>query len=164
MDDGSTFHPTAPGAGKCGRSPLMAARQFSLPGRVETTRSNLRIRSSSIMRKSEYRPRFGGFLWAAGKSSRCSISRAQKPGPIRALSAGGIFFLTQPDDSVFEGRTLSSILFFDFKTRTSTKIAEVRGDILISTPGLAISPDGRFLLYPQIDESAGDLILLNNFK
>jgi len=81
-----------------------------------------------------------------------------------ALSAAGIFFLTQPDDSVFEGRTLSSILFFDFKTRTSTKIAEVRGDILISTPGLAISPDGRFLLYPQIDESAGDLILLNNFK
>jgi hypothetical protein len=81
-----------------------------------------------------------------------------------ALGAAGIFFLTQLDDSVFEGRTLSSIMFFDFKTRTSTKIAEVRGDILISTPGLAISPDDRFILYPQIDESAGDLILLNNFK
>jgi len=76
----------------------------------------------------------------------------------------GIFFLTQPDDSVFEGGTLSTIHFFDFQTRHSTKIADLRTNILISTPGLAVSPDGRFLLYPQIDETSGDLILLDNFK
>ena len=82
-----------------------------------------------------------------------------------ALSPAGIFFLTQPDDSVFEGCHVEVIHFFDFRTRkTATKLPSSRTDILISTPGLAVSPDGRFLLYPQIDESAGDIILLDNFK
>jgi Tol biopolymer transport system component len=81
-----------------------------------------------------------------------------------ALRPDGIFFLTQPDDSVFEGAMPTVIHFFDFQTRKTAQIAELRTDILISTPGLAVSPDGRFLLYPQIDESSGDIILLDNFK
>ena len=74
-----------------------------------------------------------------------------------ALSPTGIFFLTQPDDSVFEGPTPTAIQFFGFRSRETTLIANIRSDILISTPGLAVSPDGRYLLYPQIDGSSGDL-------
>jgi WD40 repeat protein len=81
-----------------------------------------------------------------------------------ALSSAGLFFLTQPDDSVFEGSTTTTVQFFDFETRKTTQVAALDGDIQISTPGLAVSPDGRFLLYPQIDESKGDLVLLENLK
>lgn len=81
-----------------------------------------------------------------------------------ALSPSGIFFLTQPDDSVFEGGKLSEIHFFDFQSRKTTRITELRGEMLISSPGLAVSPDGRYLLYPQVDEAAGDLILLEGFR
>jgi Tol biopolymer transport system component/DNA-binding winged helix-turn-helix (wHTH) protein len=81
-----------------------------------------------------------------------------------ALSPEGIFFLTQPDDSVFEGATPTAIHFFEFRSRKTAHIADLRTNILISSPGLAVSPDGRYLLYPQIDESSGDIILLDNFK
>jgi len=81
-----------------------------------------------------------------------------------ALSLSGIFFLTQPDESVFEGATSTAIQFFDFQTRQTAGIADLKTDILISSPGLAVSPDGRFILYPQIDESHGDIILLDNLK
>jgi len=81
-----------------------------------------------------------------------------------ALGPGGIYFLTQPDDSVFEGQSHSIMNFFNFQTRSSKQIAELHSPLLISTPGLAVSTDGRYLLYPQIDEESGDLILLENFQ
>ena len=55
-----------------------------------------------------------------------------------ALSPRGIFFLTQADDSVFEGGTASTILFFDFQSRVTRKVADIGGNVLISTPGLAL--------------------------
>ena len=52
----------------------------------------------------------------------------------------------------------------EFATRRTTRVA-----LLARTPGsyiraLALSPDERALLYVQIDGSASDLMLLENFR
>jgi Tol biopolymer transport system component/DNA-binding winged helix-turn-helix (wHTH) protein len=62
----------------------------------------------------------------------------------------------------FETRKLSSAQarYFDFGSRRITRIASYRG----GCPGLAVSPDERWLLVAPIDLVAGDLMLVENFR
>jgi len=54
-----------------------------------------------------------------------------------------------------------SLWFLNFETGKSVKIVEKSGK---GGYGLALSPDGRFLLYGQIDHSGQDLMLVENFR
>ena len=53
--------------------------------------------------------------------------------------------------------------FFDFGTRQTRVIAELPGIPIIGAPP-AVSPDGRTLLYTQIDVNDADLMLVENFR
>jgi hypothetical protein len=54
----------------------------------------------------------------------------------------------------------ASINFLNFATGTTTDIARVGKPLDL---GLTVSPDGRTLLYAQIDSSGRDLLLVENF-
>jgi Tol biopolymer transport system component len=54
-----------------------------------------------------------------------------------------------------------SICFFDFATRKTREIFKADKDL---AEGMSISPDGRYTLYSQIDESNADIMLVNNFR
>jgi Tol biopolymer transport system component/DNA-binding winged helix-turn-helix (wHTH) protein len=81
-------------------------------------------------------------------------------GPIRAAPAGawvpdlrGIYFM-EP------GR----IAYHQFATGGTTPIVTLPKDAVVPAPGLALSPDGRWLLYGQRDRSGSDIMLLENFR
>ena len=68
----------------------------------------------------------------------------------------GLYFFTPPDE-----RSQSEIHYYDFATGKVKKILTVAAAIFY---GLALSPDGRTLLYSQIDDAGSDLMLVENFR
>jgi len=74
-----------------------------------------------------------------------------------AVVDSGTYFIPTPP----AGATSSSIQFFSFATR---KIRSVAATAKPALYGLTISPDGRWILYTQIDQSATELMLVENFQ
>jgi len=68
------------------------------------------------------------------------------------LVRDGIYFA--PQDSP------RSICFFDFATRHTREIFKADKDL---SDGMSVSPDGRYLLYSQIDESNANIMIANHF-
>jgi Tol biopolymer transport system component/DNA-binding winged helix-turn-helix (wHTH) protein len=73
-----------------------------------------------------------------------------------AMVREGIYFIPRADP---EGRY--ALHFLDFKTAKTWPIVTLSG---VATPGLSVSPDGRSVLYSQIDERRSDLMLVENFR
>jgi hypothetical protein len=70
-----------------------------------------------------------------------------------ALVSNGIYF--SPQDIP------RSICFYDFATRQTREIFRVEKDLV---EGMSISPDGRYMLFSQVDESNADIMLVSNFR
>ncbi len=73
-----------------------------------------------------------------------------------AVSTDGIYFVARSDTD-----PRHTIQFFDFKTRSIKPVLVPASRLDV---WLAVSPDGRSLLYTQIDESGSDLMLVENFR
>jgi len=56
-----------------------------------------------------------------------------------------------------------TIEFFNYATKRSTKVATVEKDLQLVYPSLAVSPDGRSLLYVQTDSLESDIMVVENF-
>jgi serine/threonine protein kinase/tricorn protease-like protein len=74
-----------------------------------------------------------------------------------ALVKEGIYFFTKKPDA----RGRYSIQFLNFATKKIRSICVIEGPIDFS---LSVSPDGRWILYPQVDQSGSDLMLVENFR
>ena len=57
----------------------------------------------------------------------------------------------------------STIEFFDFATGEVKRIWQPEAPIH-RVYGVAISPDGRWILYTQVDQSGSDIMLVENFR
>src|SRR5262245_43155571 len=75
-----------------------------------------------------------------------------------AVSDKGIYFATANVASQ------PIIEFYNFKTRRVTPVATLNKPLSRSDPGLTISPDGRSLLFSQLDQSGSDIMLVENFR
>ena len=69
------------------------------------------------------------------------------------LSREGIYFV--PADAP------RSLRYFDFATRQIRPIFEVDKDF---SSGLSVSPDGRWILYSQVGDESGDIMLVDHFR
>jgi Tol biopolymer transport system component len=67
----------------------------------------------------------------------------------------GIYFIPAPG-----GGGRPSIQFLSFATAKVKTVAPISGS---PTEGLSVSPDGRFLLFSQVDAEGSDLMLVENF-
>jgi Tol biopolymer transport system component len=56
-----------------------------------------------------------------------------------------------------------SIRYFDLSTRQVRHITDVDRDFNSTNGGLSVSPDGRWLLYSQVDQKNSDILFVNNF-
>ena len=81
-----------------------------------------------------------------------------------ALTGQGICFMVAPPDS---SSANPAIKFYAFDNRRVTTLREFSKDVTlmysINNP-LSISPDGRWVLYTQIDQYSSDLTLVENFR
>jgi Tol biopolymer transport system component/DNA-binding winged helix-turn-helix (wHTH) protein len=87
---------------------------------------------------------------AASKVDEMPLVRAAE---LWTLSRAGIYFV--PDDAS------RSLRYFDFSTRQVRPIFELDKDF---GSGLSISPDGRWVLYSQINDVNGDIMLVDHFQ
>ena len=75
-----------------------------------------------------------------------------------ALLKEGIYFINP------EASPRPAIEFFNFATRQVKRVAEIEKEVQMWSQGFAASPDGRWILYRQIDEREGDIMLVENFR
>jgi Tol biopolymer transport system component len=75
----------------------------------------------------------------------------------------GYWGLTQDGIYYYNART-RAIEFFSFATRKVTKVATPEREPNLYNPGLSVSPDGRWILYTQIDTVSSDIMLVENFR
>lgn len=75
-----------------------------------------------------------------------------------AVTEKGIYFATAnaPSQPIIE--------FFNFANGKITHIATLDKPISRSDPGITISPDRRWLLFAQMDQSGSDIMLVDNFR
>jgi YD repeat-containing protein len=75
-----------------------------------------------------------------------------------AVTQKGIYFATanEPTRPVIE--------FFNFTTLKVTTIAALDRPLSPSEPGLTVAPNGRSILFAQMDQSGSDLMLVENFR
>jgi Tol biopolymer transport system component len=73
-----------------------------------------------------------------------------------ALVNDGIYFISMPE----AGRN-ASLQFLSFATHKVKAIATISKPL---TEGLAVSPDGRSILFSQADDAGSDLMLVENFR
>ena len=93
---------------------------------------------------------------AGGESTR--VLEAIAPGGKWTVGPDGIYFLTVPDQKGHAD--LSVYKFATGKTRKIIRFVERR----LGGGLLAVSPDGRTILYAQLDEAGSDLMLVENFR
>jgi Tol biopolymer transport system component/DNA-binding winged helix-turn-helix (wHTH) protein len=75
-----------------------------------------------------------------------------------ALLNTGIVFLRP------QTKSLPTLEFFNFATRQITRVATVEKEPDRATPSLAVSPDGRWILYAQVDQVDSDIVLVEDFR
>lgn len=73
-----------------------------------------------------------------------------------AIVNEGIYFIDAPDDEV-------TIKFFGFASEKISEIAKL-GKLHMGCPALAVSPNGRQILYSQVDNIGEDIMLVENFR
>jgi len=75
-----------------------------------------------------------------------------------AVVENGIYFVNT------ESTPRLSVQFLNFSTRTVVPVAMLDRRPVPYEPGIAVSPDGRWLLYTQEDERTSDIMLVENFR
>ncbi len=78
-----------------------------------------------------------------------------------AVGPDGLYFI---GDTGTAGRHKPGFKFYDYATRKITNICNMEKGPYEGAPGLSVSPDGRFILYVQLDEARNNLMLAENFK
>ena len=90
--------------------------------------------------------------------------------PVPELSEAGYWraWTMTSDGIYFVAHTGSApprpLKFFSFATRRTTQIGMVEKEPLRWVPGLAISPDRRWLLFAQIERNTSNIMLVENFR
>jgi hypothetical protein len=78
-----------------------------------------------------------------------------------AVVADGIYFI-EPGPPGYEGWIKgNSLKFFSFAKGTDEKVFDIK---YLPAVGLSLSPDGRYILFSQVDPFEVDLMLVENFR
>jgi len=53
---------------------------------------------------------------------------------------------------------------YNFATERVARIATMEKDVPSGISGLSVSPDGHWIIYPQIDQAESQIMLVENFR
>ena len=71
----------------------------------------------------------------------------------------GLYFMNQPDAGSPPG-----LYFYETDTRRRRQLRILDKPVAIADSGFALSPDGRYILYAQMDQKASDILIMKNYK
>ena len=83
-----------------------------------------------------------------------------------AVLSGGIYYIDQPSGGsgthyVDQPAGETRLRYFDFATRRVTTVAANLGSVDLP---ITVSPDGRTILFPRLDATTNDLMLVSGFR
>jgi dipeptidyl aminopeptidase/acylaminoacyl peptidase len=107
-------------------------------------------------------PEIGPGLWRvpAGGGDEVRLVESVRFG-YWTVARNGIYFI---DFEVPAGAP-RPVRFFNFESRQITEVGTLEKTVAWSnTPGFAVSPDGRSLLYTSLETTDADLMLVDNFR
>ena len=70
----------------------------------------------------------------------------------------GIYFVN------LDAKRNPTIKFFNIATGRVTQVAAPEKLPVLGMAGLAVSPNGRWILYSQVDQDISDIMLVENFR
>ncbi|PWU03939.1 MAG: hypothetical protein C5B51_17890 [Terriglobia bacterium] len=76
-----------------------------------------------------------------------------------ALAADGVYYVNPPD-----GGGPPLIFFCDFASMRSQRMAALEKPAVVGDSALAVSPDRRYLLYTQLDQSGSDILMIDHYR
>jgi Tol biopolymer transport system component len=103
---------------------------------------------------------FRGSIWrvsANGGAEEEVVESSHWDSAIQPVS-GGIYYMSR------ERRQRASIWFYDFATRKTSTVLDLNDEEVSRDASFDVSPDGRYLLYPKIDRTQTNLVLVENFR
>jgi Tol biopolymer transport system component/DNA-binding winged helix-turn-helix (wHTH) protein len=77
-----------------------------------------------------------------------------------AVGRDGLYFV---GDTGTSAKHRPGFKFFDFATRKITVMGDMEKDPYQAAPGLSVSPDGKYLLYVELDDARTSLMMAENF-
>jgi Tol biopolymer transport system component len=107
-------------------------------------------------------PETGPGLWSVSVSGGEEVRVVASPRfGYWAMSQAGIYFV----DFDVAGEAARPVKFFSFRSRQITQVGTVERTVSwTNTPGFAISPDTRWLLYTSLESTEADLMLVEHFR
>ena len=102
--------------------------------------------------ETEAKPRTG--CLGAGKGRENTLEHFRcKTG---AVVQNGIYFADQTTSNAV------GIFVYDLETRRIREVSKTEKPLSVTDSGFALSPDRKFILYTQIDQSGSDIFLLDH--
>jgi hypothetical protein len=76
-----------------------------------------------------------------------------------ALLPEGICFAT------WEGQNAPALVhYFDFASKLTTRVGHLDAPAIVFSPGFAMTPDGKSILYVKMKPTTSDIMLIKNFR
>lgn len=99
---------------------------------------------------------------------RVPVEGGEETMVLDTLKAGFLRYWAVVDQGIYFATRATSprptILFFSFASGQLTEVLTLEKPLLVGAPGLSVSPEGRWLIFAQIDRSESDIMLVDGFR
>ena len=97
---------------------------------------------------------------------RVSTSGGEETEVVPSLEAGFWGYWALADDGIYYVDTTEQpgMVFYSFKSRHATRLFDLESRPARYSTGLGVSPDGKTILYTQLDAFSRDIVMVENYR
>jgi dipeptidyl aminopeptidase/acylaminoacyl peptidase len=94
-----------------------------------------------------------------GAEEQVIVPEHDMPWAVIQPARKGVYYL-----EFSRGARVMEVSFYDFTTRKDEVAFRMKGADLFQAASFSVSPDGKYILYPRVDQSQTNLMLVENFR
>jgi Tol biopolymer transport system component len=108
----------------------------------------------------------GAYLYFSRSREEPALVRRAKDGTEEVLipKLSGRFWTLAKDGVYFASAAKDRLLFFDLASRKTREVLPITKPILLTQRHISVSPDGKELLWVQVDAESSDIMLVENYR